>query len=126
MAAGPGAIWSNSYNSQNMLIRALPSNWTSTRLKIASCNPTHRDQEVGLLAYQDDDNYVLFNRIFGFKGSIVELIREAAQSTSYASQIPITNAGNLILRLDRHNNTHTSLYATDGSSTRPAAGRRTP
>ena len=72
---GPGEIWSNSNNSQNMLIRALPSNWTSIRLKIASFNPTHRDQEVGLLAYQDDDNYVLFNRIFGFKGSIVELIR---------------------------------------------------
>src|SRR5262249_47782377 len=50
---GSGEIWQNMNNSQNMLVHALPANWTSIRLKVAAFNPTARDQEVGLMAYQN-------------------------------------------------------------------------
>jgi hypothetical protein len=114
---GSGELWQNSNNSQNMLLLPLPSTWTSIRLKIAAFNPFNRDQEAGLAVYQDDDNYVLLNRIFGSQNSVVEIFREVAQSASAMVRKPITNAGNLILRIDRSGNKYTGLYSTDGGST---------
>jgi Bacterial Ig domain/Beta xylosidase C-terminal Concanavalin A-like domain/Fibronectin type III domain len=122
---GSGEIWHNMNNSQNMLVHALPSNWTSIRLKVAAFNPTARDQEVGLLAYQDDDNYVSLNRLFGTSGSVIELFRESAQATTFASKPPITNTGNLILRLDRNSTTYTAMYSADGGTTWTTVGSTT-
>jgi hypothetical protein len=119
---GSGEIWSNSNNSQNMLILSVPTNWTSLRLKIAAFNPVARDQEVGLLAYQNDDNYVMLNRIFGVNGSVVETFGESAQSTFSMTKVSITNTGNLILRVDRSANTYTGFYSTDGGSTWTTVG----
>src|SRR5205814_6338407 len=57
-----GEIWQSSNNSQNMLLRDLPADWTSLRLKISVFNPTADHQQVGLLAYQNDDAYVSVRR----------------------------------------------------------------
>jgi hypothetical protein len=59
---GSGEIWQAINNSQNTLFRTLPSDWTSIRVKLAAFNPVANYQQVGLLAYQDDDNYVNVNR----------------------------------------------------------------
>jgi hypothetical protein len=114
---GSGEIWQDSNNSQNMLVLSPPTNWISIRLKIAAFNPTARDQEVGLLAYQNDDNYVSLNRIFGSNGSVVEIFREITQTPSLMTKRAITSTGNLILRIDRRNTKYTGLYSTDGGVT---------
>ena len=61
--ADTGDLWASLNNTRNSLFRNLPANWTSIRLKL-SFAPTQNYQQAGLLAYQDDDNYVQICRIY--------------------------------------------------------------
>ncbi len=115
---GQGEIWQALNNSQNTLFRDLPSDWVSIRLKLAAFNPVANYQQVGLLAYQDDDNYVNVNRPFegALGGQTIELFQEIGQVPNYSNRQPLVNTGNLILRLDRDagTDTYTGYYSTDG------------
>jgi glucose/arabinose dehydrogenase len=123
---GSGEIWSSLNNSQNTLFRDLPSDWTSIRLRIAAFNPTANYQQLGLLAYVNDDTYVNLNRAY-IDGAKIELFRESAQSVTLASRFSLSNTGNLILRLDRNasTNTYTGLYSTDGGASWTTVGSTT-
>jgi hypothetical protein len=115
---GRGQIWQGRNNSQNMLLRALPSNWTSIRLKIAAFSPVADYQQVDLLAYQDDDNYVaVYRNHAGSPG--VGFVRELRGATTGTGQRSLTNSGNLILRLDRDpaTNTFRAYYSTNDGVT---------
>jgi hypothetical protein len=118
---GVGELWQGLNNSQNMLFRNLPSDWTSLRLKIAAFNPVSDFQQVGLLAYQDDDNYVNVQRNYnsGEGGPVVGFFREAGGVTTRTDRRPLTNTGNLILRLDRNptTQTYTGFYSLDNGAT---------
>ncbi len=112
---GVGEVWETLNNSQNTLFRTLPRDWTSIRLRIAAFNPVADYQQVGLLAYQDDNNYVLLNRGW-VGGSLVELFGETSGVVAAkGGQVVLSNAGNLILRLDRAaaTNTFTAFYSTN-------------
>ncbi len=115
---GRGELWRVLNSSQNTLFRNLPSDWTSIRLKLATFNPTANYQQVGLLAYQDDDNYVNVDRPFVDLqgGQTIELFQEKNQVSSYINRQPLANTGNLILRLDRNaaTNTYTGYYSVNG------------
>jgi hypothetical protein len=119
---GSGEMWQALNSSQNTIFRSLPSNWSSIRLKIASFNPQTTYQQVGLMAYQDDDNYVYIDRIRNSAGQQVEFFRESAQATAYAAQTTVTTTTNLILRLDRNGNVYSAFYSTDGGTTWISAG----
>jgi hypothetical protein len=84
------------------------------------------DQQVGLLAYQDDDTYVNLNRAY-VDGSNIELFRESAQAITPTNRVPLTNTGNLILRLDRNaaTNTYTAYYSTNGGTSWTTLGTTT-
>ncbi|MFZ5875638.1 MAG: fibronectin type III domain-containing protein [Nitrospirota bacterium] len=115
---GRGQIWQGKNNSQNMLLRTLPSNWTSIRLKVAAFSPVADYQQVDLLAYQDDDNYVAVYR--NHAGSPrAGFVRELRGATTGTDQRPLTNTGNLILRLDRApaTNTYRAYYSTNDGAT---------
>ncbi|HYL93048.1 MAG TPA: IPT/TIG domain-containing protein [Alphaproteobacteria bacterium] len=112
---GSGELWQSLNDSQNTLFRTLPSNWSSIRLKIASYNPVANYQQVGLLVYQNDDNYVDLNRLFANSQSI-ELFQESAQNTLSANRLSLANTGNLILRIDRSGSTYTGSYSVDGGA----------
>jgi hypothetical protein len=118
---GAGELWEGANNSQNMLFRDLPSDWTSVRLKIAAFNPVADYQQVGLLAYQDDNTYVNVQRNYNSEagGPVVGFFREAGGVTTRTDRRPLTNTGNLILRLDRApvTNTMTAFYSTDDGGT---------
>src|SRR5262249_15961159 len=66
---GGGEIWQARNKSENMLLGNLPADWTSIRLKIGAFNPTKDYQQVGLIAYQDDDTYVSVRRNFNTSSS---------------------------------------------------------
>jgi regulation of enolase protein 1 (concanavalin A-like superfamily) len=122
---GSGEIYGISNNSQNTLFRALPANWTSIRLKVASFNPTSNYQQVGLLLYQDDNNYVNVDRVY-VNGSNIESFTEKAAAITYVNRLPLTNTGNLIIRLDQTSaNNFTSYYSTDGGATWTQIGSTT-
>ncbi len=115
---GRGQIWQSHNNSQNMLLRSLPSNWTSIRLKIAAFSPVANFQQVDLMAYQDDNTYVAVYRNYaGSPG--VGFFREVGGTTTGMGQGPLTNNGNLILRLDRApaTNTFRAYYSTNDGAT---------
>ena len=121
---GSGENWQNLNNSQNTLFFTPPTDWTSFVVKIASFNPTANYQQVGLQAYQNDDNYVHTGRAF-VNGSRVEMFREVAQATTYMSTAPLTNTGNLLLRMDRSGNSYSGFYSTTGGSTWISLGSTT-
>jgi hypothetical protein len=122
---GPGELWQALNSSQNTLFRTLPTNWTSIRLKIASFNPVTAYQQVGLIAYQDDDNYVYMNRIFNGYGNQSEFLRESAQATAYSTQKTVTTTTNLLLRIDRSGNVYTGFYSTDNGGSWVSMGSLT-
>jgi len=117
MQLGSGEIYSTANNSQNTLFYSLPAAWTSIRLNVASFNPTANYQQLGLMVYQDDDNYLHLDRLYANSPSI-EAFTEVATGVSYVSRSALTNTGNLILRIDRTSaNNYTSYYSTDGGTT---------
>jgi hypothetical protein len=118
---GKGELWQALNSSQNMLFRNLPSNWRSIRLKIARFSPAADYQQVGLIAYQDDDNYVNVQRNYnsGTWGPVMGFFREARGTPYRTDRRPLTNGGNLILRLDRDpaTNTFRAYYSTNDGGT---------
>jgi regulation of enolase protein 1 (concanavalin A-like superfamily) len=111
-----GDLWVGVNNTRNTLFRDLPSNWTSIRLKL-SFTPTQNYQQAGLVAYQDDDNYVQVTRIFE-NGSYVTFAREVQRGASIISEVKQTATQGLVLRLDRELATEklTGYYSLDGVS----------
>src|SRR5262245_16298116 len=75
---GGGELWQAVNNSKNMLFRPLPSDWSSIRLKIAAFTPDTDYQQVALLAYQDDDNYLNVQRNFNNTagGAVIGFFKE--------------------------------------------------
>jgi hypothetical protein len=127
---GAGELWQDANSSQNMLFRDLPSDWTSLRLKIAAFSPVADYQQVGLLAYQDDDNYVNVQRNYNspFGGPVIGFFREAGGVPIRTDRRLLATTGNLILRLDRDpaTNTYTAFYSTDeGGNWVPLTGAPT-
>ncbi len=114
---GPGELWQTANNSQNTLLRDLPADWTSVRLKIAAFDPRADHQQVGLLVYEHDDKYVNVQRNFDSAagGPVVGFFTEVGGITTRTDRRPLSNTGNLILRLDRARatNTYTASYSTD-------------
>ena len=121
---GSGENWQNINNSQNTLLYTPPADWTSFIVKIAAFNPTANYQQVGLQAYQNDDNYVDTNRAF-VNGARMEMFREVAQTTTYMSTAPLSNTTNLLLRMDRSGSTYSGFYSTNGGSTWVSLGSTT-
>jgi hypothetical protein len=112
-----GDLWEWSNNSRNTLFLDLPAGWTSIRMKIASFEPTIDMQQAGLLAYQDDDNYVQISKRLNYNSRIM-FIHEVGGNGGYDPAIPGLPGGNLWLRLDYNAATGTFLgyYSTDGTS----------
>lgn len=114
--ADTGDLWANLNNTRNSLFRNLPSNWTSIRLKLAFA-PARNYQQAGLMAYQDDNNYVQITRIYE-NGNRMTFARELNGSPTNVSSASVTATSNLHLRLDRDPATDkiTSYYSLDGTT----------
>jgi regulation of enolase protein 1 (concanavalin A-like superfamily) len=111
-----GDLWAQLNNTRNTLFRSLPAGWTSIRLKFASFAPTQDYQQAGLVAYQNDNNYVQIMRIHE-GGNYITLARETGGSASNLNSVSTTATTNLYFRLDRNTTTGsiTSYYSLNGS-----------
>ena len=108
-----GDLWGTQNNSRNTVLRSVPSDWTSMRLSL-SFAPTASYQQVGLVAYQDDDNYVNLTRIFNGTNLVAFAVEQGA-NPSVVNSASVT-ATSFYLRLDRDvtTNTITGFYSLDG------------
>jgi hypothetical protein len=112
-----GDLWAGLNSTRNSLFRSLPANWTGIRLELLSFAPTQDYQQAGLLAYQDDDNYVQVTRIYN-GGNKVILAREINGSASVLNSVSVSATSNLYFRLNRNPATGnvTGYYSLNGTT----------
>ncbi|WP_051961643.1 DUF1349 domain-containing protein [Methylobacter sp. BBA5.1] len=112
-----GDVWEDTNDTRNSLFRNLPANWTSIRLKLQSFSPTQDYQQAGLLAYQDDDNYVQVTRIYN-GGNRVTFAHELNGSANVPNSVSVSATSNLHFRLDRNPATGdiNGYYSLDGAN----------
>ena len=117
-------LYQTTNTSQNTLFLDLPSDWMSIRLKIAAFAPTADYQQVTLMAYQDDDNYVIVDRMMNGQPYMEYYREQGAVVPGGITFTPLTNTGNLILRLDKDAapNTWKGYFSTDGGNTWVSVG----
>ena len=108
-----GDLWGTQNDSRNTVFRSVPTDWTSMRLSL-SFAPTTSYQQIGLVAYQDDDNYVNITRINNGANQVSFAVEQAA-NPSVVNSVTVT-ATTFYLRLDRDltTNTITGSYSLDG------------
>jgi beta-glucosidase len=129
-----GDITSTSNNAENILLQSANTDWTIVSKAVYSRKPSGFLQNGGILAYQDDDNFVKlvyradFGRrgMFGFGGQgateaqpgSVELVTEndsyqrSAATLSMAEIIKDDNT--LILKLEKKGSLYTASCSADG------------
>jgi len=114
--ADAGDLWNSYNNTRNSVFRDLPSGWTSIRLKISSFAPTQSYQQAGLVAYQDDDNYIQVTRIFEGSNRMT-FAREVNGSGSIVNSVSNSSTANLHYRIDRNPDTEliTVYYSLNGT-----------
>jgi IPT/TIG domain-containing protein/Big-like domain-containing protein/BACON domain-containing protein/3-keto-disaccharide hydrolase/beta-xylosidase-like protein len=110
-----GDIFEQLNSSRNTLFFTLPSHWRSIKLKLKSFVPNDNFQQAALVAYQDDDNYVILSKNFN-NGTFIEFAREISRDYSVFSKVNAPSGATLFLRLDRDRPTETitASYSTDG------------
>lgn len=128
-----GDLQNSTNNARNILLQDANTDWTINSKLIFSRKPTGFSQQGGLLAYQDDDNYVKLiyragsvRRGFGgFGGAgaqsgILELVveKDGDQSTAaILSATDIINDNNTIFfRLEKKGADFTAFYSTNGKN----------
>jgi hypothetical protein len=114
--ADAGDLWDSMNNTRNSLFRELPAQWVSARIKL-SFAPTQSWQQAGILAYQDDDNYVHVTRIYEY-GQKFTMARETGGRGQIVKKVLRTETRDLLLRLDRDPATELIIgyYSVDGTT----------
>jgi len=118
-----GDIQGASNNAENILLQSANTDWTIESKIVFSRRATSPDQQGGLVAYQDDDNYVKLvynNARKGFMGSdeYFELVIES-QGFQY-SAANIKAAGllddnyTIVFKLEKRGSIYTAYYSIDG------------
>ncbi|MFA9390375.1 MAG: glycoside hydrolase family 3 C-terminal domain-containing protein [Prolixibacteraceae bacterium] len=131
MASDSGDITESNNNAGNLLLQSANTDWTIESKITCSRKPTGFSENAGILAYQDDDNFVKLNyrasfgrRGFGRQGGSgeqpgsIELMVENGgdqKSTVMLSMEDIITADNtLILKLVKTGDVYTAFCSTNG------------
>ncbi len=123
LTAGKGDLKGSRNNASNILLQSANTDWSIESKMEFSKRPEAPDQQGGLIAYQDDDNYVklvYINSSKGFMGSdgYFELLveREGAQYSAAniltAGIIPADRT--LTFKLEKTGSRYKAYYSTGG------------
>jgi beta-glucosidase len=116
-----GDLKGKTNNAENILLQRANTDWSVTSRMEFSKRPSKPDQQGGIIAYQDDDNYVklvYINSVKGFMGSneYIELLVERDGEQYSAANIPAAGlvSGDLavILKLEKKGSWYTAYYST--------------
>lgn len=112
-----GALWANSNDGKNLLLRDAPVGDFEVQTRLIF-TPTENIQSAGLLAYQDDDNYLLLIRAYcGWCVGNGIYFDHEEQGTSIGSNYAMTTTvlGEAYLRLVRHGTVYTGFVSENGT-----------
>lgn len=120
IASEPGALGSPSAPARNLLLQPAGGDWTITSKLSFSATPSQEQQQAGILAYQDDGNYL--ELAWGFSSG-ADRFTETSQDT--LSGHPVTQTlvsertspqmpHTLWLRMVKRGPRYSTLYSLDG------------
>ena len=122
-----GDVSENTNNAKNILLQSANNDWTVETKLTASRMPS-QPENAGILAYQDDDNFVKFMFRAVIKttrqrepqpGTIDLMIEENGIAKSLASfnlKTAITGDQALVLKLNKKGSIYTASYSLDGEN----------
>jgi len=124
----PGDVSEASNNAKNILLQSANSDWIAETKLTASRTPL-QPENAGLLAYQDDDNFVklMLRAVVKTRQSrgpvppaTIDLVMEengiAKSMGSFNLTEPITGDKSLQLKLEKKGNIYTAYYAINGGA----------
>jgi beta-glucosidase len=129
----PGDLVTTTNNARNILLQPALGDWTITSKLTFSAVPNAATQQGGIIAYQDDDNYLKFD-LEATSPTNIQLstsLEDSLQSNPAVSSNPIqvnqtlnTTPMNGVLppnntiwlRMTKHGYTYTTSYSLDGNT----------
>ncbi len=125
LTSAKGDISEGSNNAHNLLLQSANNDWTIDVKLVCSRTPS-QPENAGIVAYQDDDNFLklMFRAVIKTSrqrgvqpGTVDLLIEENGIAKSVASvnlKEEMIGNKNLLLRLAKAGSTYTAWYSTDG------------
>jgi beta-glucosidase-like glycosyl hydrolase len=130
LVSGAGDVIEDNNNAENLLLQSANTDWTIATKIVCSRRPASFTENAGILAYQDDDNFVklAYRPRFG-RGSFrrggsgpqpgaVELLVESAGEQLASVQLSMENIiqedNTLVLKLEKKGNQYTAFASYDG------------
>jgi len=131
ITSGKGDLADASNNAENVLLQSANSDWTMDSKFVCSRKPLGMSQYAGILAYQDDDNFVrlVYKTGMGRRGfgrptemaeqpGAVELMIESdggqKSITSFTLQGDVATQNTVVLRLVKKGELYTAYCSSDG------------
>lgn len=119
--AEPGDITGTTNNARNILVQPALGDWTIETKETVSATPSVNGQQAGILAYQDDDNFLKLDWEFSSGAPALVLTQEDSLSGSPVTQtltsVPTTGAvpGDTVwLKMVKTGPRVATFYSTDG------------
>ncbi len=126
-----GDIVSSNNNAMNILLQSANTDWTIESKMVCSRKPSGSSQNAGILAYQDDDNFVklVYRAGGGMRGmggpaapgvqpGLLDLIIEGNGNQKSAATLSLTDIikdnNTLVLRLEKKGSLYTASCSSDG------------
>ena len=123
ITAEDGDIKGSANNAKNILLQSANSDWDAESRIEFSKRPSKADQQGGIIAYQDDDNYVKLVYINSSKGLLggdeyIELLVEHNGAQYSAANIKTKELVpadlTITFRLEKKGSRYTAWYSTGG------------
>ena len=117
-----GDLSTTSNNAANVFVQSANSDWTVNTKLTCSADPAAPAQNAGIVAYQDDDNFVklaygaqMFRRGPQGGASIQLVCEEGGNTKATLNVTPEGVKNNVVwLRLQKKGETYTAYYSVDG------------
>ncbi|HSO87785.1 MAG TPA: hypothetical protein VLQ91_14605, partial [Draconibacterium sp.] len=122
-----GAVTEATNNAKNMLLQSANNDWTIETKLVASRAPS-QPENAGIIAYQDDDNFVqlMFRAVIkttrqrGPQPGTIDLVMEENGITKSFATFNLKNEivgdNALYLKLEKKGSTYTAFYSVDGKT----------
>jgi beta-glucosidase len=120
-----GDISEKSNNAKNILLQSANNDWTVETKLVCSRTPS-QPENAGIVAYQDDDNFVklMFRAVIkttrqtGVQPGTIDLLMEengiAKSIAAFDLKKEVTGENDLFLRLKKEGSIYTAWYSLDG------------